>query len=74
MRQESILLGLIETVNLINEKHRNPGEGSRLLNRGSNILDARQHRGNRQKLRVTVMRNEPRQRRFTGARRAPEQH
>ena len=76
--QESVLLRLVEAVHFIDEQD---GVAARLLQlelgalqRFADVLDAGEHRGDRDELGIERLRHQPRQRGLAHARRAPQDH
>ncbi len=75
MRQEGILLCLVEAMHLIQEQHRRAPLGRGLLRLGhgiANVLDAGLHRRQRDELRLRARGDQPRERGLAGAGRAPQ--
>jgi hypothetical protein len=76
VREEQILLGFIEPVNLINEKDGLPVVYllllSRLINGGSHILDTRRYRGDVNEMGLRISSYQPSQGGLTASRRPPE--
>ncbi len=76
VRQEGVLLRLVEAVHLVDENERRLGmqpvaRGLGALHRVADILDAAQHRADGDELGVERLRHQARQRRLAHARRAP---
>mmetsp|Transcript_121880 Transcript_121880/g.339758 ORF Transcript_121880/g.339758 Transcript_121880/m.339758 type:complete len:468 (+) Transcript_121880:133-1536(+) len=77
VRQEGILLRLVEAVHLVDEHHRAPAlrRGDLgALDRLADLLHAAEHRRDRDELRIEGAGHQPRQRRLADARRAPQDH
>ena len=77
MRQEGILLALVEAVDFIDKHQRTAAVGAELLSafhRLADVLHARQHSRQRDELGVKRIRHQPRQRGLAYAWRAPEDH
>ena len=77
MRQEGVLLALVEAVDLVDEDDRRPARAARRLrplDRLADVLDAAEHRRHGDELGVEGVGHEARQRRLAGARRTPEDH
>ena len=77
MRQEGVLLRLVEAVHLVDEDDAAPPprlRALRALDRLADVLDPAQHRGDRHEVGVEGLGGEPRQRRLAHARRAPQDH
>src|SRR6267378_1447457 len=77
VRQERVLLRLVESMHLIDEHDRSPPGPARMFRRGHHVLDfldPRQHRAERNKFRVRHSRNQSRQRRLPTSRRPPQNH
>jgi hypothetical protein len=74
--QEGVLLRLVEAMHLVEKQHRvaRAAQAARLLHHGADVLDAREHRRQRDELRVRAVRHQARQRRLAGARRTPQNH
>ena len=77
MREERVLLALVEAVYFIDEDHRAPParlRRERALDRFANVLHAAEHGRDGDELRIERVGHQPRQRRLAGARRAPQDH
>ena len=77
MWEKSVLLRFVEAMCLIDEQHGLPAAGALLLRHAdgfSNVLDTGQHRGKGYEPRVRMLGEHARERRFTGARRPPQDH
>src|SRR5882762_11599450 len=77
VRQERVLLRLVESMHLIDEHDRSPPGPPRMFRRGHHVLDfldPRQHRAKRYKFRMRHSRNQSRQRRLPASRRPPQNH
>ncbi|MNF98103.1 hypothetical protein D3C84_809510 [compost metagenome] len=78
IRQERILLGLVEAVHFIDEQNRAPAILRGLLlgnfHRLANFLHASQYRRHRFEMRLGHFRQQPRQGGFAHPRRSPENH
>jgi hypothetical protein len=77
VRQEGVLLRLVEAVDLIDEEHRGaPGAAQRLrlLDRLADLLDPRQHCRQHDEVRAGGAGQQPRQRGLAHAGRAPQDH
>src|SRR5580692_2316362 len=77
MRQERILLRLVEAMNLVDEDDRAAiriARDLRALDCIANILDSAEHGGDRDELGVESLRDEQRQRGLADSRRAPQDH
>ena len=77
VRQEGVLLGLVETVHLVDEQHRAPALPQPrlgLIDGGADVLDPGQHRRQRDELRVHGAGENQCQGGLAGARRAPQDH
>ena len=78
VRQEGVLLRLVEAVRLVDEEHRRASPGrahpAGALDGGADVLHAREHRRKAQELRVAVARHDARERGLAGAGRAPQHH
>ena len=75
MRQERILLALVETVDLVDEHDglaALPGKDRRLLDRFADVFDTAQYGADGHELRVEGVRHEPRNGGLAGAWRAPQ--
>ena len=76
VRQEGILLGLVEAVDLVDEQDRAApvllADAPRLLDDHAQFLDARQHRREGDEVRIGAARDQPRQRRLARSGRPPE--
>ena len=76
VRQEGVLLRLVEAVHLVQEQQRRPpvrrARGARRLDRRADVLDAGHDGRQRDELRVGGGRDQARERRLAGARRSPE--
>ena len=77
-REERVLLGLVEAVDLVDEQNRAaPARAPGPLGLGhhlADLLDAREHRRKRDEVRARRLGDEPREARLPRARRAPENH
>ena len=78
MRQESILLALVEAMNLVDEKHGTAPAlracVARLVDRSTDVLDAAKHRRHRFEGITRTAGQQTRQRRLAGTGRSPEDH
>ena len=77
MRQECVLLRLVEAVHFVDEDHRAaPARSEQLgtFHRLADVFHAAQHRRDGNELGVEALRHEPRQRRLAHPRRAPQNH
>ncbi|OIQ82274.1 hypothetical protein GALL_359500 [mine drainage metagenome] len=77
MRQEGVLLALVETVHFVDEHQRRAARGARrlgLLDRVADVLDAAEHRRDRDELGVEAARDQLRQRRLADPGRPPQDH
>src|SRR5262249_12274795 len=78
MREERVLLGLVEAVDLVDEEDRAlTPEGETLLRLGdeaAHLLHAGEHRGERREVGLGVRREQGGERRLPGTGRPPEDH
>ncbi len=77
-RQKRILLRLVEAVHFVDEENRVPAGLLQIelgaIHRFAYVLDAREHRRERDEFRVERLRHQPRERRLADAGRAPQDH
>ena len=77
MRQKRVLLRLVEAVDFIDEQNRRASllqSDFGFVDCLAYVLHAGEHSGNRQKLGIETLRQNPRQGRLAHARRPPQQH
>ena len=77
VRQEGVLLALVEAMHLVDEDDGRPARGARRLrplDRLADVLDAAEHRRHGDELGVERVGHQARQRRLADARRAPQDH
>ena len=77
MRQERVLLALVETVHLVDEDDgalllQAVARGRGALDRLADVLHAAKHGADAEELRIEGIGHQPRDRRLAGARRSPE--